>query len=78
VGRLVAVINDGNRDAFLAMLSPDATLTDDSRRAPCRSGLAEIVRDQPDIRTGRRGIGGGARAQVLGGEVAWLLPVRRS
>ena len=28
--RLVAAINDGNRDAFLAMLSPDATLTDDS------------------------------------------------
>jgi hypothetical protein len=30
VGRLVAAINDGNRDAFLATLSPDATLTDDS------------------------------------------------
>ena len=30
VGRLVAAVNDGNRDAFLATLSPDATLTDDS------------------------------------------------
>jgi len=30
VERLVAVINDRNRDAFLAMLSPDETLTDDS------------------------------------------------
>ena len=29
VGRLVAAINDGDRDAFLATLSPDATLTDD-------------------------------------------------
>ena len=29
VARLVAAINDGDRDAFLATLSPDATLTDD-------------------------------------------------
>ena len=29
VGRLVAAINDGDRDAFLAVLSPDAELTDD-------------------------------------------------
>ena len=27
--RLVAAINDGDRDAFLATLTPDATLTDD-------------------------------------------------
>jgi hypothetical protein len=27
--RLVAAINDGNRDAFLATLTPHATLTDD-------------------------------------------------
>ena len=78
MGRLVAAINDGNRDAFLAMLSPDATLTYDSRRAPCRPGLAGIVRDRPDTRAGRRGVGGGARAQAVGGEVAWLLLVRRS
>ena len=29
VRRLVAAINDGDRDAFLARLTPDATLTDD-------------------------------------------------
>ena len=29
VRRLVAAINDGDRDAFLATLTPDATLTDD-------------------------------------------------
>jgi len=29
VGKLVAAINDGDRDAFLATLTPDATLTDD-------------------------------------------------
>ena len=29
VHRLVAAINDGDRDAFLATLTPDATLTDD-------------------------------------------------
>jgi hypothetical protein len=29
VGRLVAAINDGDRDAFLTTLPPDATLTDD-------------------------------------------------
>jgi len=29
VGRLVAAINGGDRDAFMATLSPDATLTDD-------------------------------------------------
>jgi hypothetical protein len=29
VRKLVAAINDGDRDAFLATLTPDATLTDD-------------------------------------------------
>ena len=29
VRRLVTAINDGDRDAFLATLTPDATLTDD-------------------------------------------------
>ena len=29
VGRLIAAINNGDRDAFLAELSPDARLTDD-------------------------------------------------
>ena len=29
VRKLVAAINSGNRDAFLATLTPDATLTDD-------------------------------------------------
>ena len=29
VRRLVAAINDGDREAFPAMLTPDATLTDD-------------------------------------------------
>jgi len=29
VRRLVAAINDGDREAFLAALTPDATLTDD-------------------------------------------------
>jgi hypothetical protein len=28
-GKLAAAINDGDRDAFLATLAPDATLTDD-------------------------------------------------
>ena len=30
VHRLAAAINDGDRDTFLATLTPDATLTDDS------------------------------------------------
>ena len=30
VHRLAAAINDGDRDAFLATLTSDATLTDDS------------------------------------------------
>ena len=39
VGRLVAAINDGDRDAFMATLSPDATLTDDGSPA----SLAEWI-----------------------------------
>jgi hypothetical protein len=31
VGSLVAAINNGDRDAFLAVLAPDAVLTDDGR-----------------------------------------------
>jgi hypothetical protein len=31
VGRLVAAVNDGDRDAFLATLAPAATLTDDGK-----------------------------------------------
>jgi len=31
VRRLVAALNDGDREAFLATLTPDATLTDDSK-----------------------------------------------
>jgi hypothetical protein len=31
VARLVAAINDGDRDMFLATLTPDATLTDDGQ-----------------------------------------------
>jgi hypothetical protein len=38
-GRLVAAINDGDRDAFMATLSPDATLTDDGNPA----SLAEWI-----------------------------------
>jgi ketosteroid isomerase-like protein len=34
VRRLVAAINDGDRDAFLATLTPDATLTDDGNPRP--------------------------------------------
>jgi ketosteroid isomerase-like protein len=32
VGELVDAINSGDRDAFLAVLTPDATLTDDGTR----------------------------------------------
>jgi hypothetical protein len=32
VARLVAAINDGDRDAFLAVLAPGATLTDDGNQ----------------------------------------------
>jgi hypothetical protein len=31
VARLIAAINSGDRDAFLATLTPDATLSDDGR-----------------------------------------------
>ena len=31
VARLVAAINDGDRDTFLATLTPNARLTDDGR-----------------------------------------------
>jgi hypothetical protein len=31
VGSLVAAINNGDRDAFLAVLAPDAILTDDGK-----------------------------------------------
>jgi hypothetical protein len=34
VHRLVAAINDGHRDAFPAMLTPHATLTDDGNPRP--------------------------------------------
>jgi hypothetical protein len=34
VHRLVTAINDGDRDAFLAMLTADATLTDDGHPRP--------------------------------------------
>ncbi len=38
VHRLVAAINDGDRDAFLATLTPDATLTDDGNRGHSATG----------------------------------------
>ncbi|MFL6120560.1 nuclear transport factor 2 family protein [Actinophytocola sp.] len=34
VRRLVAAINGGDRDAFMAVLTPDATLTDDGSARP--------------------------------------------
>ena len=39
VRRLVAAINDGDRDAFLAALTPDATLTDDGNPRPLRDWI---------------------------------------
>jgi hypothetical protein len=36
---LVAAINDGDRDAFLATLTPDATLTDDGNRRSLRDWI---------------------------------------
>jgi hypothetical protein len=42
VRRLVAVINDGDREAFLAILTPDATLTGDGNP---RSLLGRIDRE---------------------------------
>jgi hypothetical protein len=39
VHRLVAAINDGDRDAFLAALTPDATLTDDGNPRPLRDWI---------------------------------------
>ncbi len=38
MGRLIAAINAGNRDAFPATLSPDAPLTDHRSRTSARSG----------------------------------------
>jgi hypothetical protein len=40
--RLVAAINDGDWDAFLVTLTPDAALTDDGRP---RTPRGRIVRD---------------------------------
>ena len=37
--RLVAAINDGDRDAFLATLTPDAALTDDGNPRSLRSWI---------------------------------------
>jgi hypothetical protein len=39
VHRLVAVINDGDRDAFLATFTPHATLTDDGNPRPLRDWI---------------------------------------
>ena len=39
VRRLVAAINDGDRDAFLATLTPDATLTDDGNPRSLRDWI---------------------------------------
>jgi ketosteroid isomerase-like protein len=39
VHRLVAAINDGDRDAFPATLTPDATLTDDGNPRPLRDWI---------------------------------------
>ena len=39
VHRLVAAINDGDRDAFLATLTPDATLTDDGNPRSLRDWI---------------------------------------
>ena len=37
--RLAAAINDGDRDAFLATLAPNATLTDDGNPRPLRDWI---------------------------------------
>ncbi|HWM99783.1 MAG TPA: nuclear transport factor 2 family protein [Streptosporangiaceae bacterium] len=37
--RLVAAINDGDRDAFPATLTPDATLTDDGNPRSLRDWI---------------------------------------
>jgi hypothetical protein len=39
VRRLVAAINDGDRDAFLATLTPNATLTDDGNPRSLRDWI---------------------------------------
>ena len=39
VRRLAAAINDGDRGAFLATLTPDATLTDDSNPRSLRDWI---------------------------------------
>ena len=39
VHRLVAAINDGDRDAFPATLTPDATLTDDGNPRSLRDWI---------------------------------------
>jgi hypothetical protein len=39
VHRLVAAINDGHRDAFLATLTPHATLTDDGNPRSLRDWI---------------------------------------
>ena len=39
VRRLVTAINDGDRDAFLAALTPNATLTDDGNSRPLRDWI---------------------------------------
>lgn len=47
VHRLVAAINDGDRDAFLATLTPDATLTDDGNPRSPRRRSAEGAPGRP-------------------------------
>ena len=39
MARLVAAINDGDRDAFLATLTADATLTDDGNARSLRDWI---------------------------------------
>jgi ketosteroid isomerase-like protein len=49
VRRPVAAINDGDREAFLALLTPDATLTDDGNPrslhdwSTARSSLCTVI-----------------------------------
>jgi hypothetical protein len=50
-GRLVTAINDGDRGAFLATLSPDATLTDDGNP---RSPTGSTARSSQSIVTSPR------------------------
>ena len=70
VGRLVTAINDGDRDALLATLSPDATLTDDGKPLSLTDSTARssqsIVTSPLSVKTSKGSISSRSNATTLG------------